>query len=63
MQIEKEFVFACRDHSIVDSDFPEKRGVGKGVWGVGDGRLFASTSLSGNVQTDAASLNLRRRKF
>ena len=57
MQIKKSsFVFAFKDHSIEDSDFPGERGVGGG-----GGGQFALTSLSWKVQADAASLNLRRR--
>ena len=60
MQIKKSlFVFTFKDHSsgVEDSDFPGERRVGEG-----SGRLFALTSFSGKVQTDAASLNLRRSK-
>ena len=45
-------MFAFRDHSIEDSDFPGERGVGAG--GGGGGRQFALTSLSWKVQADAA---------
>ena len=37
MQIKKSsFVFAFRDHSIEDSDFPGERGVGAGGGGGGE---------------------------